>query len=85
MCGPDPVGPLRREQCVEFYYSPLDVNGARPMDTKAASQLHMCGYSRRRRGHHTQVVAAQQIRGARRELRGSEAGIRCHLLNDRSR
>ena len=74
-----PVGPLRREQGVELDDGPLDAQ-RRQSDRheRRVPAPHVRVQQRRRGGHHAQVVAAQQIRGAGRELRRSEAGIGWH-------
>ncbi len=81
-----PVGPLRRQQRVELDDRPLDAQrGQADRDERRVPAPHVRVQKRRRGRHHAQVVAAQQVRGAGRELRGSEAGIGCHRSHDRSR
>ena len=79
-----PVGPLRREQRVEFDDGPLDAQrGEADGDEGGVPAPHVRVQQRGRGGHHAQVVTAQQIRRASRELRGSEGRIGCHRVNDR--
>ena len=75
-----PLRPLRRQQRVEFDDGPLDAERREAdRDEGGVPTPHVRVQQRRRGGHHAQVVAAQQVRGAGRELSGGEAGIGCHL------
>ena len=74
-----PVGPLRRQQRVEFDDGALDAQRRQSdRDERRVPAPHVRVQQRRGGRHHTQVVAAQQVGGAGRELRRGEAGIGSH-------
>ena len=57
-----PVGPLRRQQGVEFDHGPLHAQRCQAdRDERGVPAPHVRIEQRRRRGHHAQVVAAKQV------------------------
>ena len=81
-----PVGPLRRQQRVQFDDGPLDAQRRQSdRDERGIPAPHVRVQQRRGGGHRAQVVAAQQVCGAGRELCGSEAVVGWHRIHHATR
>ena len=78
-----PVGPLRRQQRVEFDDGALDAQRRQPdRHERGVPAPHVRVQQRRGGGHHAQVVAAQQVCGSGGELGRSEAVVGWHPFNN---